>query len=213
MRRILRTVVALLLVISVLSGCSGSSSSDMETLRFGRYGGEDIEWIVLKKDGSSELIISRYAIDAIPLNEDWVDTTWETSSLRKWLNNGFIDVAFSQEEQDKILPAHLSNPDNPSYGTHGGNDTDDRVYLLSNEEAEALFESDDLRKTAPTSYAESRGGQKHINGMIYWWTRTPGCEGRSVSFVHSAGYVNDRGRGVTDYSIGVRPAMWIKTGQ
>lgn len=191
-----------------MTGCSGRSS-DADTVIMGNYGGAEIEWLVLSREDSRTLLITKYAIDAIPLNVEWVDTTWETSSLRKWLNSDFINAAFSQDEQDKIVPATLTNPRNPAYGTPGGSDTEDKVFLLSNEEAADYFESDDLRKTSPTAFAESRGGQKHLNGMIYWWTRTPGCEGRSVSFVHSAGYVNDRGRGVTDYSIGVRPAMWV----
>ena len=198
-------------MVLAMTGCS--KSSDAKIITFGKYAGEDIEWTVLKEEDGKALIITRYTIDAIPYNNDWVDSTWEMCSLRNWLNGEFIDASFSSEEQNRIESTHLVNDNNRSYGTNGGNDTEDKVFLLSLDEANELFASDSARQTSPTSYSESRGGQKHLNGMIYWWIRTPGCEGKSASFVHSAGYVNDRGRGVTDYSIGVRPAMWITIAQ
>ena len=57
--------------------------------------------------------------------------TWETCSLRKWLNDEFVNEAFSKKEQKYIptvtVPAHK----NPKYDTDPGKATKDKVFLLS----------------------------------------------------------------------------------
>ena len=43
------------------------------------------------------------------------------------------------------------------YGTRGGNDTEDKVFLLSEKEAETLFSNDKKRIAKATEYAEESG--------------------------------------------------------
>jgi tetratricopeptide (TPR) repeat protein len=88
---------------------------------FGKYeqdgntsnGTEAIEWIVLSKDESKILVLSKYALELLPYHTSNESVTWGTCSLREWLNNDFIDSAFSSSEEEMIatvtVPAH-KNP-------------------------------------------------------------------------------------------------------
>ena len=68
----------------------------IDFIDFGVYKGEPIKWRVLKQDEETLLLITDRIIDAIPYNiNEKVETTWEKSSLRKWLNNDFFNSAFS----------------------------------------------------------------------------------------------------------------------
>ena len=81
-------------------------------------GKEPIEWIVLDKESDGTLVlVSKYALDVKPYNENRTDVTWETSTLRKWLNEDFYNAAFSAIEQGRILTTHVINKSNASYGT------------------------------------------------------------------------------------------------
>ena len=66
------------------------------------YGKEEIEWEVLKVESDRVLVVSKYALDCKPYNTEYTDVTWETCSLRQWLNSTFLNTAFSAEEQKKI---------------------------------------------------------------------------------------------------------------
>ena len=114
---------------------------------FGKYPFEadgtewPIEWEVLANDGKKALLITKYGIDNVKYNEEDEDTTWETSSIRQWLNGTFINIAFNPLEQSKILATTVITADNvgesfdKKYHTKGGNDTTDKIFLLSLEEA------------------------------------------------------------------------------
>ena len=134
-----------------------------KTIEFGNYpqdkdGTEKpIEWIVMKKEGNQVLLLSKYVLDVKPYNEEFEDVTWETSDIRQWLNNEFYTTAFNKTEKAKIQTSLTKNEDNSKYGTSGGNDTEDKVFLLSEKEAETLFSNDDERIAKVTGYAEKSG--------------------------------------------------------
>lgn len=123
--------------------CSGILFNDQcvnkgDTVTFGKYPqatstAEDIEWIVLDVDSANSrmLLLSRYVLDAKSYHTENVFVTWEKCSLRTWLNNDFLNAAFGNSEQAKILLSHLNNPGNPYFYTTGGNATDDKVFLLT----------------------------------------------------------------------------------
>lgn len=100
---------------------------------------EDIEWIVVSVEEDRILVVSQYALDAIPYNLGSEDVTWETSYIRKWLNENIYKRAFTIKEKNRILPVTLHNPENPYDQAEGGNDTVDYVFCLSLEEAEKYF--------------------------------------------------------------------------
>ncbi|GEM_PF-1152548 len=170
----------------------------------GKYDGKDIEWIVLDKTGDKVLLLSRYAIEAMPYDVDWGSAQWEYSSLRKWLNNDLYNSAFSPDEKEHIQMTHLNNADSQNFG----NDTDDNVFILSAEEVEKYFTSDEDRRVLATEHAVNNGAcvSDGYDGSSCWWVRSVGDD---VSFVSCAGDIAyDVGEALrTD--IGVRPAIWI----
>ncbi|MBQ6234934.1 MAG: hypothetical protein IJK54_03380 [Clostridia bacterium] len=180
-------------------------------------GKESIEWLVLEKDGDSVLVISRYALDCLPYHDPRADMTWENCSLRAWLNETFLDDAFSINEQDRIRSTRVKADRNPMYTTiPAGNDTEDKVFLLSIPEAGQYMDGDSVRQCEPTAYANSQSEFENIctaNGYCLWWLRTPGIRKMNVAFVDSTGHVSCHGYGVDHANTAVRPAMWIDTGE
>lgn len=65
--------------------------------------------------------------------------------MRQWLNNEFFKTAFKTFEKELIVETKVSNPDNAGFGTKGGNDTRDKIFLLSLDEVNRYFASDDER--------------------------------------------------------------------
>ncbi|MCI6923688.1 MAG: DUF6273 domain-containing protein [Oscillospiraceae bacterium] len=167
-------------------------------------GKENIEWLVLAKEKNRVLVISDKALDYQKYNSSETSVTWETCTLRKWLNNDFINAAFTAEERAKILTVTVSADKNPEYDTDPGNATKDRVFLLSIVEAEKYFASYLKMRCIPTEYAISKGER---NGYAYWQLRSPGENRLSAAWVCEFGVIGQGGSVNWEYA--VRPAMWI----
>ena len=194
-----------------------------ETLLFGNYeqddntstGKEEIEWIVLAKESSRILVVSKYALDGKQYNTEYTSVTWETCSLRKWLNSEFLNAAFTAEEQKLIPTVTVSADKNPNYSTNPGQATQDKVFLLNISEVNKYFKSDEARKCAPTDYAVAQGAytsnSEKVDGRAtcWWWLRSPGCGSDSAAGVRRVGSVSASGDGVDRGNGAVRPALWI----
>ena len=178
-------------------------------------GKENIEWLVLTKEKNRVLVISDKALDYQKYNSSKTSVTWETCTLRKWLNNDFINAAFSAEERAKIPTVTVSADKNPEYDTYPGNATKDRVFLLSIVEAEKYFTSDEARKCVPTEYAISNGAYtsdsytKGGKATCWWWLRSPGFNLYNAADVEVGGDVFENGGSAYSGADAVRPAMWI----
>ena len=189
----------------------GSYEQDNDTSN----GKEDIEWLVLAKEGNRLLLISDKALDCQQYNESWEDVTWETCSLRKWMNNTFLNEAFSTEEQKMIQSTNVSADENPEYDTDPGKATTDQVFLLSINEVNKYFASDEERMCVPTAYAIANGAytsDSYTKGgaaTCWWWLRSPGRSQSSAAGVGRGGGVHERGDGVFSDGGCVRPALWI----
>lgn len=107
---------------------------------------DPIKWRVLWVDGNDAFLMADQSLDIQPYNCANVDVTWETCTLRSWLNgygsssnmcnknyssDSFINRAFTASEQAAIKVTKVKNADNPYWDTSGGNDTEDKVFLLS----------------------------------------------------------------------------------
>ena len=186
-----------------------------ETIEFGNYpqdkdGTEKpIEWIVMKNEGNQVLLLSKYVLDAKPYNEEWEGVTWQTSDIRQWLNNEFYTTAFNKSEKAKIQTSLIKNEDNSEYGTSEGNDTEDKVFLLSEKEAETLFSDEEERIAKATEYAEKSGVYVNKEKAAWWWLRSPGDYGFSAAGVDDDGWVYRIGYNVDYSSDGVRPALHL----
>lgn len=169
-----------------------------------------IEWIVLAKKDNKILATSKYALDYQQYHTEWVDITWENCSLRKWMNDTFINTAFTAEEQTLILDSKVSADKNPEYSTNPGNATKDKVFLLSITEVEKYFSSDGARQCKHTDYAvANRAHVNSDNGNCSWWLRSPGNYQNYAADVSRDGSVRYGGFNVDIDFYGVRPALWI----
>lgn len=197
---------------------------------FGEYpqttAGEDmtpIEWLVLARDGNKALLISRYGLDAQRYNKDTTSVTWETCTLRTWLNGTFYNKAFSSAEQAAILTTNVDNSKNQCYSgwsTNGWKNTQDKVFLLSYAEANKYFgvtyynSSNTKSRVAPTAYAIAHGAWTSSSDKTadsvnagWWWLRSPGSDQRSAAYVFADGSLDDLSVGSDSAS--VRPALWV----
>ena len=181
-----------------------------------------IEWLELTREGNKALLISRYGLDVQPFNTTQTDTTWEKCTLRTWLNDAFMSKAFSAEEQKAILHTFIDNGENQGnskWRTIGGNNTQDRIFLLSYAEADQYFgvTYNENRKSriAPTAYAIAHGASASTNGYKTnegktagnWWLRSPGLNQNTAVRVYAAGSLSYDN--VDNASCCVRPAMWV----
>ena len=172
-------------------------------------GEEDIEWIVLAREGDRVLVVSRYALDCQQYNTSYTSVTWETCSLRKWLNGTFLNAAFSESERAMIPSVTVRADVNPSYSTSPGSSTTDQVFLLSITEANKYFSSDSERRCQGTEYCYALGAYEDSNSNCEWWLRSPGIYSDSAAFVDNYGSVLDNGSYVDVLCGAVRPALWI----
>ena len=178
-------------------------------------GKELIEWLVLAKEKNRILVISDKALDFQTYNSSITSVTWETCTLRKWLNTDFVNDAFSDGEKAMIPTVTVSADNNPQYDTDPGNATKDKVFLLSIVEAEKYFTSDEARECVPTEYAISNGActsdsyTKGGKATCWWWLRSPGYDQYDAAGVHVDGDVHELGLCVSGGGDAVRPAMWI----
>lgn len=184
-----------------------------------------IEWRVLARDGNKALLISRYGLDVQPYNSEKTDVTWETCTLRTWLNNTFFNKAFTSAEQATILTTTVYNfwtEGNTEWESGGGNTTQDRIFLLSYEEAnqylqvkyrQGIGDNNRASRVTPTEYALARGAYtqdyKTPEGADagWWWLRSPGREQRHAAIVNHNGFLFYNV--VSSTSGLVRPVMWI----
>lgn len=182
-----------------------------------------IEWLVLARDGNKALLISRYGLDAQPYNIVYTDVTWENCTLRTWLNWTFYNKAFSSAEQSAILTTNVDNSKKQcysGYSTDGGNNTQDKVFLLSYAEANKYFgvtydnSSNTKSRVAPTAYAIAHGGWTSSSNKTAdstyagrWWLRSPGRRQSNAASVFADGSLLDLSVG--SGSASVRPALWV----
>lgn len=197
-----------------------------DTVFFGAYeqdnnisnGKEDIEWLVLAKEDNRLLVISQYTLDCQRYNTEYANVTWENCTLRKWLNEDFLNSTFSDGEKAMIPTLTVSADKNPDYSTEPGNATQDKVFLLSITEANRYFKTDEERMCVPTAYAKANGAymsSSYTKGGIatcWWWLRSPGLFQHLAADVYHDGGVISRGHSINNGHGGVRPAMWIELG-
>ncbi len=190
------------------------------------------EWRVLAIQNNAALLLTEYIIEMRPYHDAYTDITWADCSLRAYLNNDFYNQ-FSEADRARIIPVTNTNPDNHWYGTTGGADTQDKIFLLSLEDVACRYFGDSSallynprnnqrywferkdknnpnRKTTPLGQAWNS----------WWWLRTPGRVGVKAVYVHGDGNIGIQGNNILKGNLadgecrgGVRPALWVKVGE
>ena len=199
---------------------------------------EPIKWRVLHTDGNQALLLSDIALDDQKYHTVYESVTWETSTIRSWLNGygagsnqqsvdysqrSFLGAAFSASERAAIADSPLENADNINYGTEGGNNTTDKIFLLSESDvwntdtakAHGFVKDretyDEARRCQSSAYAKAMGMWSNTStayaGNGWWWLRSPGRHEGYAMGVRDDGWVHRFGCGVSDNDYGVRSAL------
>lgn len=172
-------------------------------------GAEPIEWIVMEVQEDKMLLLSRKVIISGRYHESWASLTWEECSLRQWLNDGFLNEAFSGEEREHIPVTQLAADRNPVHKTGAGKDTADRVFIFSNSEAMHYLPTAKDRKGYATASAVNSGVRVE-RGCSWYWLRSPGKDRTTVSYINTAAEINEDGVPANYADGGVRPAIWYR---
>ena len=182
-----------------------------DVIRFGRYeqdnnnadGLEEIEWLIIDKNDTAIQLLSKYILDYQLFDKIHKSATWETCTLRVWLNDTFLNNAFSPEEQNYILKTLVGADKNPNFSANYGNSTRDRIYILGFLEVNDFFPEKMDRIAASTKYSESLTKEDMNNS---WWLRSRGSFNNSSSYVNSYGIVHYLGQ---SNKLGIRPTLWL----
>lgn len=178
-------------------------------------GKEPIIWQVLTVENGMALVISKYSLDFMTFSEDMFNgDTWETSTVRKWLNGSFYNYAFIlQNENGRIEQFLNENPDNPDYGTDCGNSTKDFVFLLSFDDVLKYMPTRTDRMSGATKYANAVSGdfysQLYNPGVTHWMLRSLGQEFVVSKVNNKTGNILMTAGNGGDLPTGIRPAMWL----
>jgi len=189
---------------------------------FGGY-----NWRILDIKDNAVLIITEDIIEQRPYHNAYKDITWAGCSLRKYLNGEFYDQ-FSATDKSRIIPVINKNYDNQWYGSEGGADTEDNIFLLSVEEVTCQYFGDSSSKLYDKGKNQrywferkdennSRRVAKFQGRIWWWWLRSPGRVNIKAVYIHGDGNIGIQGNNILKGNIsegkcrgGVRPALWLK---
>ena len=181
-----------------------------DIINFGCY-----DWRVLEVQNDKALLISDKIIERKAYHSEWGNITWAECALRSYLNDAFYN-SFG-DDKSRIAETRVTTGNNLWFGTRGGNAANDRIFLLSIEEAVKYFgDSGQLKNKNPNSefniddqYNAARVARDKSGTAMWWWLRSPGCRKLSAAGVGFDGSVDVGGLSVGDSFGGVRPALWL----
>ncbi len=178
-------------------------------------------WRILDIQDNMALIITDEVVELRAYHNTYKDTTWYDCETRRYLNSEFLN-RFDENNQSRILLVTNKNMDNPWYGTKAGNESQDRIFLLSLEEVCRFFgdSTDKLYNRGNNRYWKKNdvNNSKRLARLVdacgcwwWWWLRSPGRHNRLAAYIHGTdGCVGVNGNNVTNDRGGIRPALWLK---
>ena len=216
-KSVLRCGIAAMLALVCVAASFAASTASAQTkyqegdvVLFGSYeqnnirsdGAEPIEWIVLDVKSDRILLLSQYALDSERYHYRKESVSWDTCSVRDWLNTTFYEEAFTCSEQRSILSS-------------GTSVYDDYVFLLSDVEAETYLPRAKDRICKATVYGSCQNVYvTPTTGGSWWLLRTTGDDGSKFAMsVNSDGTIDYNGGHVESDRGTVRPAIWVNIGE
>lgn len=191
---------------------------------------DPIKWRVLSEDKEKLLLLSEYVLDASTFDNAKGTNNYETSAIRKWLNETFFNQAFTKEEQNKVLKVKLSNAASTTYSftnPNKYNDTEDNVFLLSYADVtnslygfRSSFDVvDELKDAKASEYVRTKGLAMTMLYANYascnWMLRSAFSDTTSISIVKCLGQlikepvkIIERSSSISN-NYGVRPAIYL----
>ena len=188
------------------------------------------KWRILDVKKNMILIITDEIIERRPYHNVYEEITWADCTLRKYLNGDFYDE-FIETDKAKIIPVKNKNMNNQWYGTNGGKETQDKIFLLSIEEVVCKYFGDSsenlLNRSKKQLYwfqKKDKNNDKRVaifsdesSKGTWWWLRSPGRVGVKAVYIHGNGNIGIQGNNILKGNIadgkcrgGVRPALWLK---
>ena len=162
------------------------------TVSFGAYRGESIRWKVVEQRGKMRMLLAQDIVFEMPYNELRTDVSWQTTTLRKWLNHDFLKETLTDAQRPLVISTRRTNEPNEQFFTNAGLTTMDKVFILSKRELDIYLPE-----------AQDRALGK------WWWLRTPGDNLLAAEAVDADGSVYLHGININYAQGGVRPAMWV----
>lgn len=224
-----------------------ASVDDFDTVTFGNYQqAKDeygifnklpVEWILIEKNEDNALLMSKYVLDSMPFNNkevkpsgefvsksiDKFASNWEYSTIREYINMTMYNEIFNESEKKIINPNYTLNKYVYDYGNmlYCGNNTDDNMFLLSEEEIYHYFGKN--RKDGKCINKATKGTEYAIKnrnliitenglwdaGFSDYYIRPIGDADKDVAVIGSNGaykrniYINEEGHGI-------RPCIFVK---
>jgi len=225
--------ILILLAAFVLSACNGNNAAPPlpvqtgDTIQFG-----ELDWRVLYVQDNAALLITENVIKNMAYHDAEEGVTWAASDIRQYLNGAFYG-SFSVADRERIAATSLLNNDNQWFGTPAGNDTVDKIFLLSIEEVVQHFGDSGMfaRGIDPNErtqgfmfdpdvfgiygfgihdrYSIARVAANVDGEVLWWWLRSPGMSAYNAAGVFYEGYILLTNILATSPTCGIRPALWL----
>jgi hypothetical protein len=192
---------------------SGQTVAVGELVSFGER-----QWRVLDRQGNSALLLQQTLTESRQYHDAEGNITWENSSLREWLNDDFLND-FSADDRARIRETNVINNNNQWYGTVGGGNTTDKIFLLSIEEVVQYFGDSGQLGNRPGTAAFISDGFNNAriarssltSNEATWLLRSPGHLPDRVSIVTGTGTLDMNGIHILQNRY-LRPALWLNLG-
>lgn len=181
------------------------------TVMFGAYeqdgnysnGAEPIEWTVLSIENSRALLVSKYVLKWDYFNYGGSLSSWNDSSICYWLNDSFMNSAFTYNEKNALYSNYSSAAQ--------------KVFLLSEEEVRRYMGTVISRMGYPTRACANEGAYTWATGACDWWLRdtmegfdySNGKKYRFAECIKGSGDYDLNGQKEHLNRRGVRPAVWV----
>ena len=159
-----------------------------QTKKYGDVLFGEAHWLVVEKKKDKVFMVKTKPSNGIPYNTTDDDVTWKTSSIREYLNSGYMRDIFTPAMQKRILKTKVVVKDNKEFKTKGCTTTD-KIFMLNEDQSYKYGEILNIFKRD-------------------YWLIGPGETQREAQFV-SAGEVKEAGYRVDDRYINTRPCMWV----
>ena len=175
---------------------------------------EPIVWQVLSVNASKATLVAKNILDAGMYHNDYTaaqNVTWAESSVRAWLADTFYEKAFNESEKEQVLGSENTNMNHPDYGTRGGINTTDKVYLPSLEDVVNKtypLHTSEQRLSSGTDYAVAQGLWAHDKNTADYMSRTPGVAQNAIVLISENGNIADAYQSTTQIS-GIKPMITV----
>ena len=198
---------------------------------------QPIKWRVLSVDGNNIFLLSDKNLDRYQYSWGGSSIKWEDSYIRNWLNglsddgyklpelcscSSFVDTAFTLSEKNAIYDTIVKNDSTTVPFDREGNDTLDKVFLLSYSEIldpqygfTSEYDAPDKAKRADDTEFVVSSENYHATSYAEnaWWLRSVAGRLADPMYISPEGYLNKNGYYGNGFNLSIRPALHLDLSQ